>query len=77
MEYQKTFTFDVKKIHNGYIIYYAGEEIYQELSSDVNIHIENELRIGMIKHVIDNFPKGTTQRLVVTVSVEGKVMANA
>jgi len=71
---KKVFTFDVEKIDNGYIIFHAGKKTYREQSSDVNIYIENELRLEMIAHIVENYPKGTAQRLEVTVGVTGKVM---
>jgi len=71
---EKSFTFDVEKIDNGFIIFYEDKKIYREYSSRVNEYIEAELKAGMIAHVIDNYPQGTAQRLVVTISVTGKVM---
>ncbi len=71
---EKTFTFDVEKIANGYLIFHDGKKVYIEIPSGVNIWIENELREGMIHHIIENFPKGTTQRLEVVVGVSGKVI---
>ncbi len=70
---EKTFTFDVEKISNGYIIYHDGKKVYREGSSDVNITLEDMLRVGMHDHVIEQFPK-TVQRLEVVVSVAEKVM---
>ncbi len=68
------FTFDVEKIDNGYLIFHDGKKVYREISVGVNTHIEQELRSGMIAHVIEHFPQGTVQRLLVTVGIEGKVM---
>ncbi len=71
---EKVFTCDVEKISNGYLIYHDGKKVYRENCADANCYVEQELMTGMHQHIIDNFPKGTVQRLVVTVGVEGKVM---
>ena len=74
MENEKIFTFDVKRISNGFLIFHDGKEVYREASIQVNGYIEGELRSGVMAHIIDCYPKGTAQRLVVTMSIFGKAM---
>ena len=74
MTNEKTFTFDAERIANGFLVFHAGKKVFKERSNQVNEYIESEIKSGMIAHVIENYPKGTAQRLVVTVAVTGKVM---
>ncbi len=74
MENEKTFTFDVEKIDNGYIIFHNKKKEYRQNSASVNEVILNTLMVELKEHVIRNYPKGTAQRLVVTMGVSGKVM---
>jgi len=74
MENEKVFTFDVKRIYNGFIIYHGDRVVYRERSNQVNEFIEAAL-MGEIKdHVVAKYPQGTAERLVVTIGVMGKVM---
>ena len=74
MENEKVFTFDVEKISNGFLIFHAGKKVYREYSSHANEYIEATLKTEMNGHLVKSFPQGTTQRLVVTMGVSGKVM---
>lgn len=74
MPNEKTFTFDVKKISNGYIIFDGDVEVFKAGSNEVNQYIEGKVELRIKDHIVDCFPKGTAQRLVVTIGVSGKVM---
>ncbi len=74
MTNEKTFTFDVEKIKNGYIIFHNKEKEYRQNSADVNCHIESVLMAEIKDYIASTYPPGTAQRLVVIVGVSGKVM---
>lgn len=74
MENEATFTFDVERIKNGYLIHHNKEKVYRELSSKANEYIEATVMEEIKDHVLNSYPQGTAQRLVVTVGVSGKVM---
>ena len=74
MENEKTFTFDVEKISNGYLIFHGSKKVYKEFSSAAGEYIAATLKVEMNDHLVKSFPKGTAQRLEVIMGVSGKVM---
>ena len=73
-ENEKTFTYDVEKIDNGYLIHHGEKKHFERDSVEANHFVEAKVSQAMRDHVIACFPKGTAQRLVVTIGVTGKVM---